>query len=250
MHGVDKGNAGSTYMGKNLIQQRRGRGTPRYLAPSHRYFVKLTYPQSQAPSKGIIKDLIHHQAHSAPIAIVEFENKESIYIPAPQKVRVGEEVYYNQKEKTSPGSILPLSEIPEGTPIYNIEKYPNYNQSTFCRTAGSIARVISRTKDFVTVQLPSKKEKKFHPGCRATIGEIAGTGKQEKPILKAGKKHYMMKAKNKLYPITSGVAMNAVDHPFGSGRGRHKGKPTIAPKYAPAGRKVGMIRARRTGHKR
>ena len=237
-------------MGKNLIQQRRGQGSPRYTAPSHRYYIKLAYPQTQTPLKGIIKDLIHHQAHSAPLAMIEFENKESIYIPAPQKIRVGEEVYYNHPGKNSPGNILQLSEIPEGTQIYNIEKQPNSTQTAFCRSAGSLARVISRTKDFVTVQLPSKKEKKFHPGCRATIGEIAGTGKLEKPILKAGKRHHMMKAKNKLYPITSGVAMNAVDHPFGSGRGRHKGKPTIAPRFAPPGRKVGMIRARITGHRR
>ncbi|HLC57092.1 MAG TPA: 50S ribosomal protein L2 [Candidatus Nanoarchaeia archaeon] len=237
-------------MGKNLVQQRRGKGTPRYLAPSHRYHYKLTYPQSQSPQKGIIKDLIHHQAHSAPLAIVEYDNKESIVIPAPQNIRVGDEVFYNLAGKTAPGSIMPLSEIPEGTSIYNIEKSPNMNKSTFCRSAGSIARLISRSKDFVMVQLPSKKEKKFNPACRATIGEIAGSGKKEKPILKAGKRHHMMKAKNKLYPITSGVAMNAVDHPFGSGRGRHKGKPTIAPRFAPPGRKVGMLRARRTGKRR
>ena len=97
--------------------------------------------------------------------------------------------------------------------------------------------------------MPSKKQKQFHPNCRATVGVIAGSGKGEKPILKAGKRHHMMKARNKLYPQTSGVAMNAVDHPFGSGRGRHKGKPTIAPRFAPPGRKVGMIRARRTGRK-
>jgi len=56
-----------------------------------------------------------------------------------------------------------------------------------------------------------------------------------------------MGARNKLYPQTSGVAMNAVDHPFGSGRGRHKGKPTIPPRFAPPGRNVGKLHARRTG---
>ena len=56
--------------------------------------------------------------------------------------------------------------------------------------------------------------------------------------------------KNKLYPKTSGVAMNAVDHPFGSGRGRHVGKPKTPPRNAPPGRNIGLIRARRTGRKR
>jgi len=59
-----------------------------------------------------------------------------------------------------------------------------------------------------------------------------------------------MKAKNKLYQRVSGVAMNAVDHPFGSGRGRHIGKSKVAPRNAPPGRNVGLIRARRTGRKR
>jgi len=237
-------------MGKNLIQQRRGRGTPRYRAPSHRYHYQLTYPSNQSPSKGVIKDIIHHQAHSAPLAIVEFDNRESICMPAPLNIRVGEPVFYQHPENLSPGSILNLAAIPEGTTIYNIEKFPQSNIPGFCRASGCLARVISRTKDHVLVQLPSKKEKRFHPECRATIGEIAGSGRLEKPILKAGKKHHMMKARNKLYPIVSGVAMNAVDHPFGSGRGRHKGKPTIAPRFAPPGRKVGMLRARRTGKRR
>ena len=69
-------------------------------------------------------------------------------------------------------------------------------------------------------------------------------------MLKAGKHYHAMKARNKLYPVTSGVAMNAVDHPFGSGRGRHVGKPKTPPKNAPPGRNVGLIRARRTGRKR
>ena len=56
-----------------------------------------------------------------------------------------------------------------------------------------------------------------------------------------------MQARNKLYPRTSAVSMNAVDHPFGSGRGSHAGNPTIAPRFAPPGRKVGKLRPRRTG---
>ena len=79
------------------------------------------------------------------------------------------------------------------------------------------------------------------------LGKIAGSGKKEKPLVKAGKKYHIMKAKGKLYPRTSGVAMNAVDHPFGSGRGRHAGKPLTAPRFAPPGRNVGKIKAKRTG---
>jgi len=68
--------------------------------------------------------------------------------------------------------------------------------------------------------------------------------------MKAGKKMHAMRARNKLYPRTSGVAMNAVDHPFGSGRGRHAGKPKTAPRYASPGRNVGLLHARKTGRGR
>ena len=79
------------------------------------------------------------------------------------------------------------------------------------------------------------------------IGTIAGGGRTEKPFLKAGTRHFRMKAKNKFYPIVSGISMNAVAHPFG-GKGSHtKGRPTQASRNAPPGRKVGSIAPRRTG---
>ncbi|MEK6800500.1 MAG: 50S ribosomal protein L2, partial [Nanoarchaeota archaeon] len=84
------------------------------------------------------------------------------------------------------------------------------------------------------------------------IGIIAGGGRTEKIWLKAGRRYYAMKARNKLYPKTSAGSMNATDHPFGSGRGgpTYGGKASsIAPKNAPPGRKVGILRPRRTGRK-
>ena len=234
-------------MGKRIITQRRGKGTSRYRAPSHRYKYSLKYPKTNEKLKGIITKLVHDQARNSPIAIIEFENKEKINIPAPLNIREGSEVYYNDKQTI--GSILKLSDIPEGTEIYNIEKLPGSN-GTFCRTAGNTSKVLMKTNDFVLIQLPSKKQKKFNPNCRATIGVIAGSGQKDKPILKAGKRHHMMRARNKLYPQTSGVSMNAVDHPFGSGRGSHVGKPKTPPRNAPPGRNVGLIRARRTGKRR
>ena len=231
-------------MGKRIIMQRRGKRTSTYKAPSHRYRYSLKYPQTNERLNGVIKQLVHDNARNSPIAIIEFENKEIINIPAPLNVREGSEIYYNSKQ--TPGSILKLSDIAEGTEIYNIEKIPGSN-GTFCRTAGNTARILMKTDEFILVQLPSKKQKKFNPNCRAIIGIIAGSGQKEKPMLKAGKRHHIMKAKNKLYPQTSGVAMNAVDHPFGSGKGRHVGKPKTPPRHAPPGRKVGLIRERKTG---
>jgi large subunit ribosomal protein L2 len=94
--------------------------------------------------------------------------------------------------------------------------------------------------------MPSKKEKSFNKNCRAVVGVIAGAGRLDKPLLKAGKNHHIKKARNKLWPRTSAVKMNAIDHPFGSGRGKRI-KSKIAKRDAPAGARVGHISPRRTG---
>jgi len=232
-------------MGKRIITQRRGRGTSTYKAPSHRYKHKITYPVKDAKTGRII-NIINDTARSAPLAVIGLDDNSRIKIPAPINIKQGDQINFTE---IKPGHILKLKDIPEGTQIYNIEKIPN-SHGTFCRAAGTSARVLTKTNSSIFIQLPSKKKKEFHPECRATIGEIAGTGRLEKPILKAGKKHHIMKARGRLYPRTSGVAMNAVDHPFGCGRGRHVGKSKIPPRNAPPGRNVGLIRARRTGKRK
>jgi len=97
--------------------------------------------------------------------------------------------------------------------------------------------------------MPNKNEITFSGDCRATIGTIAGSGRVLKPFVKAGRMFYKMKARNKLWPRTSAVKMNAVDHPFGSGRGKRI-KSKIAKRNAPAGARVGHIRPSRTGRKK
>jgi len=140
-------------------------------------------------------------------------------------------------------------DIPEGALVNNIEGMPG-DGGKFIRSSGVFGTIVGKTKGKVVVKLPSKKEKSFNENCRATVGVVAGGGRLEKPFMKAGTKYFAMKTKGKLWPITSGVAMNAVDHPFGCGRGRHMGKPSIAPKFAPPGRKVGQVKARRTGRRK
>ena len=108
---------------------------------------------------------------------------------------------------------------------------------------------MAKEGDIVKVMMPSKRTKKFKVNCRATIGRAAGSGRTSKPILKAGKKFYIMKMKSKLWPIVSAVKMNAIDHPFGSGRGKRV-KSKIAKRNASPGKKVGHIRPSRTGRKK
>ena len=235
-------------MGKRLITQRRGKGSLTYRSPGHRFDHPISYPKTDEKLNGNVDKIIKDPGRTAPMALIKFNNDISS-IPAALKLREGDSVSYNNYDQNAKLNILKLKDIQEGSIVYNIEIVPG-DGGKFCRSAGTSAHVISKTQDYILVKLPSKKERKFNPECKATIGTIASGGKTEKPILKAGKMYHIMKARNKLYPRTSGVAMNAVDHPFGSGRGRHVGKSKIPKKNAPPGRNVGLIRARRTGRRR
>lgn len=241
-------------MGKRIITQRRGRGTTTYRAHSFRwnYTVKhraFDQKEKESSVNGKITDLINSKGHSAPIAQVNYDNNEKNYIFAPEKVKVNSIVQSGLKAQVQIGNTLPLKSIPEGTNIFNIETQPG-DGGKLCRAAGSSAKLISNYTDISVIQLPSKKQKKLNPSCRATIGVIAGSGRKDKPIVKAGKRHHMMRARGKLYPRTSGVAMNAVDHPFGSGRGRQHAKVKSPSRFAPPGRNVGQLRAKRSGKKK
>ncbi|MBI1972377.1 50S ribosomal protein L2 [Candidatus Woesearchaeota archaeon] len=241
-------------MGKQIIAQRRGRGSPTYRAHTHRWKIRVKYRiydnlEKNGVLHGRVLDIFHNPGFNAPLARVRFENGEVRYIIAPLNIKVGDTIAVGIQAPVKIGNTLPLKNIPEGTNIYNIENFPA-DGGSFVRSSGASARVIMQTPEKVTVILPSKKQHDFDPMCRATIGMVAGAGKRDKPFVKAGKRHHRMRAHGKLYPRTSGVAMNAVDHPFGSGRGRHIGKPKTVSRFAPPGRKVGLIAARRTGRRK
>ena len=102
----------------------------------------------------------------------------------------------------------------------------------------------------IIVKLPSNKQKEFKPNCRACIGIIAGAGRTEKPFVKAGNRYHAKKAKNKLWPIVSGVSMNAVNHPFGGSSSASKGRPLQAGRDYPPGRKVGKLAPQKRNKKR
>ncbi len=237
-------------MGKRIISQRRGRGTSRFR--NHALYSKGSvqhYPLSPETVSGTVVDLVHCANHTAPIAYIAYDDGKKGVVPAPELLRVGTQIYVGASAPTHLGNTLPLSSIPDGTAVYNLELRPG-DGGRLVRAAGTCARVVGRTENGVLVKLPSKKIKEFLSDCRATIGVIAGGGRHDKPFVKAGKKWHAAHATGKLFPHTSAVAMNAVNHPFGSGRGRHVGKSKNAPRNAPPGRKVGQIRARRTGRRR
>ena len=238
-------------MGKRLIQQARGKGGPTYKSPGHRYLGQVKYPtlKDKKMIKGEIKDILKCPGHESPLLILKYDNGDYGMNIASEGMKTGDIVEFGETKKINVGNTPHLRDIPEGTSIFNIENLPG-DGGKFVRSAGGFAKVISKMKNEVLVQLPSKKRKKFDGNCKATIGVIAAGGRKEKPLLKAGKKYHAMKAKNKLYPKVSGASMNAVDHPFGGSRSARKGRPTVSPKNAPPGRKVGMIRPKRMGRRK
>ncbi|MCD6481235.1 MAG: 50S ribosomal protein L2 [Thermoplasmata archaeon] len=232
-------------MGKRLRHQRRGSGNPPYTSPSFKHKGPVRYP-AIGEYDGIVEDIIHNPGSTTPLAIVRTKERGKIKLIAYEGMRVGERIRFTTESIVKPGNVLPLSSIPQGAPVYNIEGEPG-DGGKFVRSAGTYAVIVSHEKDGVIVKLPSGKHKKFLPGCRATIGLPAGGGRDEKPFVKAGKKYYAMKPRAKIWPITSGVAMNPVDHPHGGGSHQHVGRPKTVARGAPPGRKVGSIAARRTG---
>lgn len=234
-------------MGKRIIQQARGKGGPAYQVRKRAYQHTISYPDPILQGDAQIVKLIHSAGHSAPLMQI-FIGRKNFFLPAFNGAIVGEKISFGSNTQ-KPGNVLSLKNIETGTSIYNLERNPG-DGGKLIRSAGSSAILLKKLEfNKVLILMPSKQEIVLGGECRATIGKIAGDGKILKPFVKAGARHYKMKARNKLWPRTSAVKMNAIDHPFGSGRGKRP-KPKIAQRNAPAGRNVGHLRPRRTGHKR
>ena len=229
-------------MGKSIISQARGHGSLTYQVRKQAYIYKIKYPSVEG--EGELLNILHSAAHSAPLMKIKVQ-KEIFYIPAFNNAVVGQKTKVGGLE-IKDGNILMLKDIPAGTSAYNLEANPG-DGGKLVRAGGTSANVSKRLENNkIIVIMPNKQGVTFSGDCRATIGVIAGSGRILKPFVKAGRKFYKMKARNKLWPRTSAVKMNAVDHPFGSGRGKRI-KSKIAKRNAPAGARVGHIRPSRTG---
>lgn len=232
-------------MGKRIISQARGKGSLTYRVRKQAYSRKIGYPALETKGEAQIVSLVHSAAHSAPLMLIKIKD-QTFYNPAFNGAFVGQKITIDGEPKT--GNVVSLGKIPVGTQVYNIERSPG-DSGKMTRTAGSFATITKKLEDnSIIITMPNKKTLTLNENCRATVGRIAGDGKKLKPFVKAGKMHYKMKARNKLWPRTSAVKFNAVDHPFGSGRGKRI-KQKIAKRNAPKGRRVGHLRPRRTGYR-
>jgi len=232
-------------MGKRLIVQARGKGSSTYRVSKKAFTRKLQFPANLV-GEGVVVKLLNSRAHSAPLAKVTSE-KGTFYIPAFKNMLEGQKINFGTSE-IKDGNILALKDIPVKTKIYCIESKQG-DGGKYIKTGGNSATVNRVVGEDILVTMPSKKEKKFKGNCRAVIGVIAGGGRLDKPVVKAGKQHHIKKSKSKLWPRTGAFKMNAIDHPFGSGRAKNP-KSKIAKRNAPPGRRVGLIRPRRTGKKK
>merc|ERR1712046_162445 len=135
-----------------------------------------------------------------------------------------------------------------GTIICNLEEKTG-DRGKLARASGNYATVIAHNPDThrTRVKLPSGSKKVIPSANRAMIGLVAGGGRTDKPILKAGRAFHKYKAKRNEWPCVRGVAMNPVEHPHGGGNQQHLGKPGTIGRMVSAGAKVGQIAARRTG---
>jgi large subunit ribosomal protein L2 len=191
-----------------------------------------------ADINGRIIDIVHAPGRLGPLARVEFEGKIQNVLAA-EGMTVGQEISLGSSAPVASGNVLPLSALPEGTLVHNIEARPG-DGGKFVRTSGGAATVVSRGGK-VVVLMPSGQFKSFDPRCRASIGTVAGGGHADKPFGKAGNKFHAYRSRSKAHFKVKGIAMNAVNHPHGGGGHPHVGKPSTVSRNAPPGRKVGRL---------
>jgi len=238
-------------MAHRLYQQRRGRGTTTFRATKKgKKSEYITYDQQQKEDKkvGQVTRLLTDPQHYSILAEMKFDDKSKQLTIAAEGIQVGQTIEYGKTANLELGNVIPLGQIIEGCPIFNIEKTPG-DGGTLVKSSGLYSLIVTKDNKAVYVKMPSGKTIAFNHDCRATIGCAAGGGRKEKPFVKAGNKYHLMKAKSRKYAKNRGVAMNVVDHPHG-GLQHHVGKSKSVSRHASPGRKVGAIASKRTGRRK
>lgn len=230
-------------MGKRLISQRRGKGSHTFKA-KHRGINSLYLPGPQL-ANGEVTDLIKENGRGAIISEITFNDGKKEHVVAAEGLFIGQKVQQGQGASISIGNITSLADLPEGCPVFNIERHLG-DGGSLIKAPGNYALIMAKDSKGATIKMPSGKMITLPLAVRATIGNVSCGGRGDKPMVKAGNMFFAMKAKRKMYPRVRGVKMNATDHPFG-GASHHPGKSKSTSRNAPPGRKVGAIASRRTG---
>merc|ERR1711894_396726 len=248
---------GRQIMGRVIRVQRKGAGSVFKAHTKHRKGAArlraVDYAERHGYIKGVIKDIIHDPGRGAPLCKVMFRDpykykmRTETFVAA-EGMYTGQFVYCGKRANLQVGNILPVGSMPEGTIVCCLEEKAG-DRGRIARASGNYATVISHNPDTnrSRVKLPSGSKKVIPSANRAIVGIVAGGGRIDKPILKAGRAYHKYKAKRNCWPKVRGVAMNPVEHPHGGGNHQHIGNPSTITRRASPGKKVGLIAARRTG---
>ncbi|MCT8996950.1 50S ribosomal protein L2 [Chelativorans intermedius] len=196
-----------------------GRITARFQGGGHKRAYRLIdFKRRKFDVSGVVERLEYDPNRSGFIALVRYDDGELSYILAPQRLGVGDRVISSQKAvDVKPGNAMPLSAMPVGTIIHNVEMKPGKG-GQLARSAGAYAQLVGRDRGMALLKLNSGEQRLVSGGCLATVGAVSNPDHANISLGKAGRKRWLGKR-----PHNRGVTMNPVDHPHGGGEGRTSG---------------------------
>ena len=195
-----------------------GRITSRSKGAGHKQkYREIDFYRKKDNLKAKIERIEYDPNRSAHVALIKYEDGLMSYILAPNKIKIGDEVVSGKNKEIEIGNCMPLSDIPTGSDIHNIELYPN-GGGKLARSAGSSAQISGKDENYCIIKLGSGEIRKIINTARATIGSVSNTDHQNIKIGKAGRNRWKGRR-----PSVRGVAMNPVDHPHGGGEGKTSG---------------------------
>lgn len=166
---------------------------------------------------GRVASIEYDPNRTSRIALIHFANGDKRYILHPEGLKINDKVMAGPTAEIKIGNALPISAMPEGSVIHNIELVPGKG-AQIVRSAGGSAQLMAKERDFCQVRLPSGEIRLIPSSCTATIGQIGNIEHENLCLGNAGRSRHMG-----IRPTVRGTAMNSVDHPHGGGRGKSKG---------------------------
>ena len=195
-----------------------GRITSRHKGAGHKQkYRQIDFYRKKDDMKAKIERIEYDPNRSAYLALIKYEDGKMNYIIAPNQIKIGDEIISGKNKEIKIGNCLPLSDIPAGTDIHNIELTPN-SGGKLARSAGSSAQISGIDDNYCIIKLASGEMRKVINSARATIGTVSNSDHQNIKIGKAGRNRW-----KGIRPQSRGVVMNPVDHPHGGGEGKTSG---------------------------
>ncbi|WP_018699162.1 50S ribosomal protein L2 [Amorphus coralli] len=195
-----------------------GRKTSRHRGGGHkRTYRKVDFKRQKFDVPATVERLEYDPNRSAFLALIRYEDGELAYILAPQRLAEGDAVIASRQADVKPGNAMPLSAIPVGTIVHNVEMKPKKG-GQMARSAGTYAQIVGRDQGYTVIRLSSGEQRRVLGTCMATVGAVSNPDHSNTNMSKAGRSRWLGRR-----PQTRGVAMNPVDHPHGGGEGRTSG---------------------------